>query len=185
MFACMKGLEHPPYLQLYIMANVLATVLLVAAMKRPTWARWGFVLLFAWAAGVNATTSMRAPAVYLEYADLTFLPVYRSVILGAFSAHIAFYVGSIAFCQALIAMGLLVGGRLAPIATWGGMAFLVAIAPFGVGSGFPCTLLFAAGLFVLLRKGMSWPAWRSLAVSVGNGTRTEAQHSTKADLRTS
>lgn len=156
----MKGLDQAPYLQLYLLANVIALLLLVAAFKKPRWGRWGFVLLFAWAAITNASTSVRDPNVYLEYADLTFLPIYRSVILGAFSEHIAFYVGAIAFCQALIAFGLLVGGRLSRIATWGAIIFLLAIAPFGVGSGFPCTVLFAAGLVVLSRKGMDLPLWK-------------------------
>jgi hypothetical protein len=41
----------------------------------------------------------------------------------------------------------------------GGITFLVAIAPFGVGSGFPCTITFAIALAVLFRKGKSyvWP----------------------------
>ena len=160
----MRGLDQAPYLQLYLIANLLAVLLLAAAFMKPRWARWGFVLLFAWAAITNASTSLRDPNVYLEYADLTFLPIYRSVILGAFSEHIAFYVCAIAFCQALIAFGLLAGGRLSRIATWGAIIFLLAIAPFGVGSGFPCTVLFAAGLVVLGRKGMDMPVWKGAPV---------------------
>jgi hypothetical protein len=159
----MKGFEQPIYLQLYILANVIALVLLFLSWKFPRWARWGFVLLFAWASWTNATTAHRDPGVYLEYADLTFLPVYRRLILGAFSEHVELYVSLIALCQLMIASGLALGGVLARIAAWGAMVFLLAIAPFGVGSGFPCTVLFAAGLFVLLRHGLHSPVWRPSA----------------------
>jgi hypothetical protein len=156
----MNGFDHSPYLQLYIIANVAAVLFLALAIKWPRVGRWAYILLFAWAAVINASTSMRQPEVYLEYADLTFLPVYRSLILGAFSEHISLYVMTIAFCQAMIAIGLVVGSGLARVAAWGAIMFLVAIAPFGVGSGFPCTVVFAVGLFVLLRKGIAAPAWR-------------------------
>jgi hypothetical protein len=155
----MKGFDHPPYMQLYLIANAAALLLLLACRPRPSWARWGFIGLFGCASWLNATTAWYDPGVYLQYADLTFLPVYRKVILGPFSAHITGYVVAIAVAQALIALGLLLGGRLARIATWGAVVFLVAIAPFGVGSGFPCTLLFAAGLLMLLWKGLDRPAW--------------------------
>lgn len=155
----MKGFDHPPYVQLYLIANAVALLLLLACRLRPSWARWGFIALFGWASWLNATTAWYDPGVYLQYADLTFLPVYRKVILGPFSAHITGYVVAIAIAQALIALGLLLGGVLARVATWGAVVFLVAIAPFGVGSGFPCTLLFAAGLLMLLRKGLDRPAW--------------------------
>lgn len=115
--------------------------------------------MFGWASWTNATTAFRHPGVYLEYADLTFFPVYRNIILGPFSAHVTGYVVTIAIAQAFIALGLLLGGGLARITTWSAIVFLVGIAPFGVGSGFPCTLLFAAGLLVLLRKGVCRPAW--------------------------
>jgi hypothetical protein len=157
----MNGFDRPLYLQLYILANVIALVLLALSWKFPRWARWGFVLLFAWASWTNATTAYRDPGVYLEYADLTFLPVYRRVILGAFSEHVALYVSLIAMCQFMIAGGLALGGVLARIAALGAMLFLMAIAPFGVGSGFPCTLIFALALYVLLRRGLQAPVWRA------------------------
>jgi len=109
---------------------------------------------------MNSTTALRDPNVYLEYAALTFVPVYRDIILGPFSAHAQGYVVAIAIAQAFIAAGLLLGGRLARVAVWGAVVFLLAIAPFGVGSGFPCTLFFAFGMLVLLRKGLGAPAWK-------------------------
>jgi hypothetical protein len=165
----MKGLDHAPYLQLYIIANVLAVLLIVAAWKRPSWARWGLILLFGWASYTNAITSYRDPRVYLEDADLTFFPVYRTIILGVFSEHIALYVGLVALSQALIPLGLLLGGMIARIAGWGAIAFLLAIAPFGVGSGFPSTVLYAMAIFLLLRTGLAQRAWQGMPLKTDEG----------------
>lgn len=38
----------------------------------------------------------------------------------------------------------------------GGIIFLLAIAPFGVGSGFPCTIIFAFALLILFRKSKNY-----------------------------
>ena len=73
-------------------------------------------------------------------------------ILGWFSKHIAVTVGFIATCQALIAVSLLMKDLIFKAGTIGAIIFLIAIAPFGVGSGFPCTVIMAIGLFILLKK---------------------------------
>ncbi|HPF67714.1 MAG TPA: hypothetical protein PLC20_08575, partial [Flavobacteriales bacterium] len=65
-------------------------------------------------------------------------------------------IGAIAFGQGLVALGLLGRGMLRRIAAIGGIVFLVAIAPLGVGSAFPSSLLLALGLFLsVFRKRRS------------------------------
>jgi hypothetical protein len=67
-------------------------------------------------------------------------------------------VGLVAACQALIALGLLLKGFVTRVACLGGIVFLLAITPFGVGSGFPATLLMAVGLYLVMRKeSRRWP----------------------------
>ena len=70
-------------------------------------------------------------------------------------------VGFIATAQAFIAVSLLLKGRIYKAGIIGGVIFLIAIAPLGVGSAFPCTLLLALALgmiyknhneFILTRK---------------------------------
>jgi len=99
------------------------------------------------------------PQDYLSYADLTFLTFYRSFILGWFKDHVQLSVGLIATVQALIAISLLMKGRVYKLGLLGGILFLVAIIPLGVGSAFPCTVLLAAGL-VMLRNEDTW-LWQS------------------------
>jgi hypothetical protein len=43
-------------------------------------------------------------------------------------------------------------GMVFRIGAVGAMVFLISIAPLGVGSAFPCTLVMALGLFFLLRR---------------------------------
>ena len=99
--------------------------------------------------------SINNPHDYLSYADLTFLPLYKTFILGWFSEHIRLSVGVIATAQAFIAIALLMKGWIYKAGLIGAILFLIAIIPLGVGYAFPCTLLLAIGL-VMLRKQDTW-----------------------------
>jgi hypothetical protein len=59
----------------------------------------------------------------------------------------------------LIAAGILVGGVPARIALAGAAVFLFAIAPLGVGSGFPSTVLMAIGCLRLSRTDGALASW--------------------------
>ncbi len=109
-----------------------------------------YVALFAWACSVNWQTAIERPRVYLEYADLAVVDLYREFIRGFFAAHIPAIVGTIATCQGLIAAALFAGGKPARVALVGAIVFLVMIAPLGVGSGFPATVIMAVGCVRLL-----------------------------------
>ena len=104
------------------------------------------------------------------------MAMYRDFITGWFSRHIQVMVVAIALGQAAIA--LLMASRV-PARRWLGAAgasvFLLAIAPLGVGSGFPFSLTFGAALFVALvptRAITSTPACPPPA-SLCRGTRAE------------
>ena len=148
----MQGFENPTYVIAYIISNVVAILLLWASLKNARLSRLLFFLLFAWASWINMRTALTQPEVYLEYADLTFSSWYRAFILGPFKAHTALMVGSIAVCQGLIALTMLMKGLVFRIGAVGAMVFLISIAPLGVGSAFPCTLVMAVGLLFLLRR---------------------------------
>lgn len=152
----MKGLENPSYLFMLIAFNVLALVFLLGAVKWPRLSRFLFFLLFGWACWMNWTTSQRSPNDYLQYADLNLSSWYRDFINGWFSKHIPLTVGFIATCQGLIAISMLLKGWIYKIGCIGGIIFLLAIAPFGVGSGFPCTIMFAIALIILFKKGTKY-----------------------------
>jgi hypothetical protein len=142
------------YAAMHLAALGMSVALLVAARVWPRVGRALYLALFVWACSVNWLTALERPQVYLEYADLAVLGAYREFIRGFFAGHIVEIVGTIATCQGLIAAGLLVGGKLARLALAGAAVFLVMIAPLGVGSGFPSSVIMAAGCVRLLL----WPA---------------------------
>ncbi|NOT50196.1 MAG: hypothetical protein HOP10_02855 [Chitinophagaceae bacterium] len=148
----MKGLENPTNLILYIISNSLALLILFATWKNIRLGRLLFFMLFAWAGWTNWTTALNNPSAYLGEAELTFFNFYREFILGWFSSNIVLAVGFIASCQALIAVAMLGKTPLVKLGAIGGILFLVAIAPFGVGSAFPCTLVLAVAMGVILAK---------------------------------
>jgi hypothetical protein len=148
----MGGIETGIYTIMLIIANTIALLQLLAAIRWPRIGRISFVLLFAWACWKNWTASQHSPEVYLEYGDLAWLGWYRGFINGWFANHIQLAVGAIATCQGLIVISLLLKGWIYKIGSAGAMLFLVAILPLGIGSGFPCTGIMAVGIYILLRK---------------------------------
>lgn len=148
----MKGLDNQVYVILLIISNIVAILQLIAAIKWPRIARLSFLLLFAWASVTNWTESQRTPHFYLEYADLTWSGWYRNFIKGWFADHIQLAVGSVALCQGLIAVSMLLKGWIYSIGSVGAVVFLLSILPLGVGSGFPCTAIMAIAVIILLRK---------------------------------
>lgn len=102
----------------------------------------------------------------MEYAQYTFSGWYKQFIQGFFAAHAQPIVLTIATGQALIALGMLTRGPVFKLAAIGAILFLVAIAPLGVGSAFPCTLVMAVAMWQLFRRGSRewlWQAFRQTA----------------------
>jgi hypothetical protein len=141
-----KGLDHDNNLNMLLIANLVSAILLVVAWFRPSWARVAFIVLFGWASWKNWTTVRDEPALYMEYADLTWSSLYARFIQGWFAEHTKTVVSLIAFSQLLIATGISWKGRVFQLACGGGILFLLAIAPLGTGSGFPCSVLLAIAL---------------------------------------
>ena len=156
----MKGLDNELYIILLTISNVVAILQLITAIKWPRIARFSFFLLFAWASWTNWIESQLRPQFYLDYANLTWSDGYRNFINGWFSEHIQIAVGFIATCQGLIAISMLLKGWIFRIGSIGAIIFLLAILPFGVGSGFPCTAIMAAAIVILLRKHNNEFIWQ-------------------------
>jgi len=144
--------EHlKEYLLPYAISNVAAIFILLATWKSMRLGRLFFVLLFGWAAWTNSATSLNTPEKYLEYADMS-LPLYQNIIRGWFSYHITGIIVCIAFGQLLIALGMLLKDAWVKIACIGAIVFLLAIAPLGVGSGFPFSIFVSMAAFLIYRK---------------------------------
>lgn len=151
------------WLYVHMLAIAFSIVMAVAAWKRPNVGRGLFAALFLWAGLFNAQTAIQRPAEYLGYATLTESPAYRAIIEGPFARHITTYVLLIAVGQLCIGVGMLLRGTLTRVACIGAIAFLLAIAPLGIGSGFPSTLIMAGGAAVLLRRGFQRSLFAEIA----------------------
>jgi hypothetical protein len=148
----MNGLDNTTYVLMYSISNLVAFLLLWAAWKHPKIARLLFFFLFAWASWTNWTTAINNPQFYVEYADFSFLDLYRQFIRGWFSYHVTEVVGFIATCQALIAVSMLLKGWILKTGAIGAIIFLLAIAPLGVGSAFPFSITTSIALYLIYRR---------------------------------
>ena len=151
--------EHALWIA-YGISNIVALLLLWSAWKNPVLARILFSILFGWAAWANTRMALLNPEDYLGYAEYTWSGWYRDFITGFFAQHIQPMVLAIAAGQACIALGLLGAGRIFRMACAGGIVFLLAIAPLGVGSAFPFSLIAGAGLWLLFRQGSRALLWK-------------------------
>lgn len=157
----MKDLDFQSYFIILIISNTIATLQLIAAIKHPKISRISFFLLFAWACWINWKTSLYMPQVYLEYADLTWLDLYKDIIKNWFAQNIRLSVGFIAISQGLIAISMLLKGWIFKLGCIGGIIFLVAIIPLGFGSAFPSTAIMAIALAILLQNEWRFFVWES------------------------
>ena len=155
----MNALGNHLYLGLYILSNVVAVLVLWASWKRARLARLLLSVIFAWASWTNWNEALVAPQYYLEYSNLALLGWYSHFINGWFSTHILVFVGSIATCQAVIAVSMWLKGWLLRAGVAGGALFLFAIAPLGVGAAFPCTVITGGAMLILLYRKRSSYLW--------------------------
>ena len=144
----------------------VACLMLAVSWRWRSVGRFAFVALFAWAAQLNLRTALTAPEVYLEYAPLAWSSWYRDIILGPFARHITPIVGAIAVGQAAIAVGVSLRGRAAASGLIGAAVFLVAIAPLGIGSGFPATVIMALAALKLLDAPYATTLWQEAVEGV-------------------
>ncbi len=140
------------YLIPLLISNIAAILILLAALWKTKLARLLFVLLFGWACWMNYTTSHNTPEAYLEYAALTPFGFYRDFINGWFKEHITLMVTFISFGQLCIAAGMLLKGWWVRLACIGAVVFLMSIAPLGIGSGFPCTVIASVAAYFIWKK---------------------------------
>ncbi len=145
--------------QAYMLSNFVAVLILYISVIKPVFGRMCMSLLFIAASAVNTVISISHPQIYKTYADVAALPAYEQFINGFFSRHITIFMLSIAVCQSLIGLALLWRGPLEKIALGGAIIFLLAIAPLGAGSSFPCSVILAiACLFLIGEKKITpWP----------------------------
>jgi hypothetical protein len=136
----------------YATSNLVAFILLFSSIWKPATARFLYTLLFLWAGYVNFNLATSDPVTYLSYADHAILPFYKSFIQGWFSKHIESIVLTIAVIQFIIALSMWVKPPLFRVGACAGIIFLLAVAPLGLASAIPATIIMATGLIILFIK---------------------------------
>jgi hypothetical protein len=136
-----------------LFSNLVGLVLIWISLKWARAARIVFSAIFLLAAIVNILFGLLEPHAYVRgYGSLAVLEAYRDFIHGPFAENTTFFVLGIAMGQLLIAYLLLLKFKLIKIGIIGGIIFFLAIAPLGLGSAFPSTVLMAIAIGLLWRK---------------------------------
>lgn len=135
----------------YVVTNVFAVAQLIGSYRWPTITRVFFFLLFGFAAFINIRNALETPWVYQGFEEYA-IPLYRRFILGLFDTYTTPIVISIAIGQVLIAFSMFLKGDWFRMGCLGGLVFCLAIAPLGLGSAFPSTLLMAMAFYQLYRR---------------------------------
>ncbi|MEJ2148165.1 MAG: hypothetical protein P8Z40_01660 [Chloroflexota bacterium] len=140
------------YLVPYVVSNCVAVLLLIVAYLWPKVARWLFVGIFIAAGLFNVYTAITQPEAYLMFGGTALLRLYRDFIYGAFSQYTTLFILLIALGQLSVGVLLSRPDPLLRLGVIGACIFLAAIAPLGVGSAFPFSLIAIAALIVMYRK---------------------------------
>jgi hypothetical protein len=145
-------MTYQEYMLPIILANLIAVVLALSSYNFPRFMRFIWGLIFIIAGIVNLINVYNEPGIYVDAFGPSAIEPYREIIYGVFAKHSDIYVTLIAAAQVII------GGLIWSARFWyflgltGGIIFLLAIAPLGVGSAFPCTVILAIGLILMMRK---------------------------------
>ncbi len=135
----------------YLVTHTITISLIVICLKRPRIGKiaWGVIFLLA---GVfNLIYGNLRPEAYVGYGENA-VGLYKNFIFGAFRSHTELFISLIALGQILVGVLLFMRGKLFLLGILGGILFLAAISPLGVGSAFPSTVLMALCLLILYLK---------------------------------
>jgi hypothetical protein len=138
----------PDYWIPYTITNIVAILLIIVCYKWPKIGKVAWGIIFVLAGIFNIYTVVKDPQAYMGYRDHA-VDFYKFFIDGVFRSFTIFIVSLIGTGQILVGIFLLRKGKLFLLGILGGIIFLVSIAPLGIGSAFPSTLLMAFSLVLL------------------------------------
>lgn len=133
----------------YLVSNAGALLILLISIWFKRTGRVIIGCIFLTAALVNAWQAVYRPEAYNIYEWLAALPVYEYLIGQVFLVHITLYILILMVLQLFIGLGILYKNRVAWLLA---IIYLLALAPLGAGSSFPCTLILAIACFIHLKK---------------------------------
>ena len=135
----------PDYWFPYVITHVITFIMILICYKWPKIGKVAWGIIFILAGIFNIFTVVKDPQAYLGYRDNA-VDFYKFFIDGVFSSFTIFIVSLIGTGQILVGIFLFRRGKLFLLGILGGIIFLVAIAPLGIGSAFPATLLMVSSL---------------------------------------
>lgn len=136
----------------FIISNAVVIWILWLAFRKPSSAAVLLAILFLGAGCFNVYTALSNPGAYLGFAETSFLPFYKQFIRGFFASHTVIFIAVIAVGQLFIGFSMLLESHRLQLGCIGGFIFSLAIAPLGIGSAFPSTVILALTFLVLLWK---------------------------------
>lgn len=154
----MKFILTPELLLPFVISNALAIWILWMSFRKAHVAKGILAILFLGSAAFNIYLSFTDPASYRSFADTAISPLYRDFIHGVFSQHTTLIVSTIGVGQIFIGTSMLMEGLRHKVGCIAGSLFGLAIAPLGVGSAFPSSLVLSICFIVLLLKKEETPA---------------------------
>lgn len=144
----------------YCVSMAIACGCFLLSLDRRSAARWIIGLIFLWAALWNSWIALSSPEAYKGFAEFALIPWYREFIAGDFERVATPLLLVIALAQ-LVAAACLMFGRALALGVGIIVVFLAAIAPLGLGSAFPFSLLVSLAALRLLGPDLVDPATAS------------------------
>ena len=132
----------------YAITHFFTFLLIFICYKWPKIGKIAWGIIFMLAGIFNIYTGNSNPQAYVDYGQHA-VGLYQKFIYGAFSSYTSLIVFLIASGQILVGVFLLMKRKLFLLGIVGGIIFLVAISPLGIGSAFPSTLLMSISLVLL------------------------------------
>ena len=132
----------------YVITHVITFLLIFICYKWPKIGKVVWGIIFVLAGIFNIYNGNSNPQKYVEYGQNA-VGLYQKFIYGIFSSYTSLIVLLIALGQILVGIFLLMKRTLFLLGILGGIFFLVAISPLGIGSAFPSTLLMSISLVLL------------------------------------
>ena len=133
----------------YVISNVFALLLILICYRWPKVGKVIFAVGFILAGIFNIYSGISSPEVYVDLYGPGTVTLYQKFIYGIFSSYTSLIISLIASGQIIVGIFLFMKRTPFLLGILGGIIFLVAISPLGIGSAFPSTLLMAISLVLL------------------------------------
>jgi hypothetical protein len=139
----------------YVITHVITLLLIFICYKWPKTGKVVWGILFILAGTFNMYTGLSSPESYVNTYGSHAIEAYQKFIYSAFSSYTSLIVSLIASGQILVGIFLFMKRMWFLLGILGGIVFLVAISPLGIGSAFPSTLLMSICLILLYLRHKS------------------------------